>query len=240
MGAAEFEAAARLARGQAEARRAREVRRGVGSTAAARRIGGFSPGSGPLGVAGGDFAEELAVEHDILLASMRISASALSFAGLAPRGAAAGSEAEAEAEAEAEGGETEAFGDGQQQPPQQQQKQQQQQEQQQRQQQKEPLINDASAYIDAETPSPSAAGRAPDTADATAGALGSMPAEVAATEMEATAAEAPPGEKAWADQLECALARIGQDVASAEDGVGEAAAPRAPLQGGGCRWTWDG
>ena len=56
MSAAEFDAAARDARSKAEARRAREVQRGVGSTAAARRIGGFSPGSGPGG--GGDFDAE--------------------------------------------------------------------------------------------------------------------------------------------------------------------------------------
>jgi hypothetical protein len=94
MSAAEFDAAAAEARSKAEARRAREVRRGVGSTAAARRIGGFSPGSGPGG--GGDFdaedeegeAEAGGREHQ-LVASMSVSSWALSFAGLSPREAAA-------------------------------------------------------------------------------------------------------------------------------------------------------
>jgi len=97
MSAAEFDAAAAEARSRAEARRAREVRRGVGSTAAARRIGGFSPGSGPGG--GGDFDADADAdgegegegegEGNVLVASMSVSSWALSFAGLSAREAAA-------------------------------------------------------------------------------------------------------------------------------------------------------
>ena len=92
MSAAEFDAASREARSKAEARRAREVRRGMGSTAAARRIGGFSPGSGPGG--GGDFDVEEAAGDEadaaaLPVASMSVSSWAVSFAGLSPRAAAA-------------------------------------------------------------------------------------------------------------------------------------------------------
>jgi hypothetical protein len=66
MSKTEFDACTRAARKRAEYRRTREVRRAVGSTAAARRSGEFKGISGPTSVAQGDFVDELAAETRLL------------------------------------------------------------------------------------------------------------------------------------------------------------------------------
>jgi hypothetical protein len=66
MSKTEFDACTRAARKRAEYRRSREVRRAVGSTAAARRSGEFKGLSGPASVAQGDFVDELATETRLL------------------------------------------------------------------------------------------------------------------------------------------------------------------------------
>jgi hypothetical protein len=66
MSKTEFDACTRAARKRAEYRRTREVRRAVGSTAAARRSGEFKGLSGPTSVAQGDFVDELAAETRLL------------------------------------------------------------------------------------------------------------------------------------------------------------------------------
>jgi hypothetical protein len=66
MSKTEFDACTRAARKRAEYRRSREVRRAVGSTAAARRSGEFKGLSGPASVAQGDFIDELATETRLL------------------------------------------------------------------------------------------------------------------------------------------------------------------------------
>lgn len=76
----EFEAAVRQAKLRAEKKRLADIERGIEATAIARRLGKFTLGDGPVGIVEGDFAAELEVEKKLL--ALRISDSALSFAGL--------------------------------------------------------------------------------------------------------------------------------------------------------------
>ncbi len=113
---AEFEAAVRAARARAESQRAADVERAVGTTATARRLGKFRRGDGPAGVAEGDFAAELEIEKRLL--ALRISPSALSFAGLNAAAVVEGAEAFSSgrpsdaSEGEGVGGEGEGEGEG--------------------------------------------------------------------------------------------------------------------------------